>query len=269
MKRAYWVGVLAAAGLAGCGQPGDKTSILEQTVNEQAAQLAKLQRTQEKMREELDSLRTAQPAAATVQLPPEIATNLDALVTAQVVSRIEKKLGSKSEIDGFMRAAVDQAIASNEARKKAEQEAKREEERQQWEERRKQFEEQRWTQMAQELKLNDQQTQVLRAANDAIRAKTEEMMNAAREGQRLDPEQMKQTAVQLRAQLDAELARSLSPEQIEAFKQQRMTPYRMLNFVAENGNMDFRRGFGGGDRGGDRGGGDRGGDRGGPPGGNR
>lgn len=255
MNGMRWMCLLATAGLVGCGQPGDKTAILEETVREQATQLAKLQRTQEKMREELDSLRAT--PSATVQLPTEIATNIDALVTAQVEARVEKKLGSKSEVDTFMRGAVDQAMAAYDARKKAEQEARREEERQQAEQRRKQWEEQRWTQTASELGLNEQQKVTMRAASEAVRSKIEEQINKVREEGKLDPENAKQVATQLKAEYESELARILTPEQIETYKQGHMNTLRFLSMVAENGTVDFHRGFnrgGGNDRGGGNGG---------------
>lgn len=268
IRMAGWGAMTAAATwLAGCGGGGEPPEAFAAR-EELRAQVGKLARTVDDLRAEVETMRAERTTNLKAVVQDMLRTELDGMIATTVQARVEAKIGDKAEIDRVFRESVADAMAAYEAKKKADEEARREQERVARDQERAKRDEERWTRTAQELGLNETQKEQMRAANQAIRQEIEAGMSQVREsGQPPDMDAMRRRAAELKAQYEATLAQSLTPQQIEAYRQQDFSLLRMLDGMASSsGGRMF--GSRGGDRGPDRGGGDRGPDRSGGRGGN-
>jgi hypothetical protein len=263
-RMAGWCLATAAATLlAGCGggEPPEAFAARE----ELRAQIGKLTRTVDDLRAEVETMRAERTTNLKAVVQDMLRTELDGMISTTVQARVEAKIGDKAQIDRVFRESIADAMTAFEAKKKADEEARREQERVAREQDRVRRDEERWTRTAQELGLNETQKEQMRAASQAIRQEIEAGVEQMRQtGQPPDMEAMRRRAAELKAQFEATLAQSLTPQQIEAYRQQDFSMLRMLDGMASQGGSGrtmFFGGRGGSDRGGDRGG-DRGPDRG-------
>ncbi|MBM4154848.1 MAG: hypothetical protein FJ221_07430 [Lentisphaerae bacterium] len=254
IRMAGWCAMTAAATwLAGCGggEPPEAFAARE----ELRAQVGKLSRTVDDLRAEVETMRSERTTNLKAVVQDMLRTELDGMIATTVQARVESKIGDKAEIDRVFRESVADAMTAYEAKKKADEEARREQERVARDQERAKRDEERWTRVAQELGLNETQKEQMRAASQAIRQEIEAGWAQIREtGQPPDMDAMRRRAAELKAQFEASLAQSLTPQQIEAYRQQDFSLLRMLDGMASSsgGRGMMFGGRGGGDRGPDR-----------------
>jgi len=259
MMQKWGCAAAVAVVAAGCGRVDDAEDLAAR--EELRAQLARVERRVTECQAEIETMRREWTTDLRAVVQDMLRAELDNLIATTVQARVEAKLGDKAQVDRLVRETAMETILAHEAQKEAEANARREQERLEREQRRAQFEEERWNRLAQELKLNEQQKEQLRAVSQMIRQEFEAAMAQVREtGQPPDFAAVRQRAAELKAKVEASLAQFMTAEQIEAYRTQPFNALRMLDAMSGEGG-EFRGFF---MRRGERG--DRDGDRRGPPG---
>lgn len=226
-----WVGAGAVLCLIGCSGTDSPERIAER--EELRALVARLERRIGELQAEVDTMRAERTTELKATVQDMLRAELDAMIETTVVARVEQKLGDKAQVDRLVRNTVMDTLAAVEAQKRAEEEARREQERLEREQRRAQFEEERFNRLAQELNLNETQKEQMRAVTQAIRGDIEAIVAQFREsGQMLEPNTIRQTAQELKTKYEALLAQLLTPQQIEAYRNQPFNVLRMLDAMA-------------------------------------
>ena len=240
---------------AGCG--GERLAEVERQSKRNEERLVRLEGMQKEILDQVEASRRDAAASLEKRVEELVARVFDAKVQAEIVKKIDEKMGGGQQLQAVIQTAVDSAIAQNEAQEKAEADAREAQRRQEWDQRRQESDNRRWAERQQSIGLNNDQVAKLRAASEEVRNQMRQIFEQTRE-QGGDFDQARQRGQALVAQFEASLSSYLTAEQIEAYK-------KTTGLFGMEGGGGRR---GGGGEGGDRRGPeDGGGDRRGPPGG--
>ncbi len=229
--RTWMMVAVAVVGVSCCGcrrGGADRVAVLEARVAQLEQANAKLRTTP--LTPDVTVVKApVLPVIATQALLQAVAASVNGVVSNEVAAQLDRRVGSQADINAIFQQAIREGVASYDERKNSE----REEQRKQWqtkmEDQRKQWEEKRTQRLAEELKLSAEQSESMKKLEidqrEAVRKKIEEMGGMGG----FNFEAMRTATEELRVKNDEEVAKILTPEQMEEYKKR---PRNMMSLLS-------------------------------------
>ncbi len=149
-------------------------------------------------------------------------------LAALVDDRISARIGTEEDIQAVFEDVFSETMDEIEKQEEQRRTEQREERRKQWEEARARREEARAKQLAEDLQLDEQQAEQVKAASARFNESMRQVMTNMRESGEFSLSAVRVNLDELRAGRDAEMREILDDEQYEAYKQRPST----LNFMS-------------------------------------
>ena len=216
--------VLALA--AGCARNDASKSALARQLSQQSERIAELEDAVRSLQAELAAVRATASTGAidrlSAQIDRTIAGRVDAVLGAKIASavqnEVEQKVGSKEDVEQIFDAALQRAVAKVEARDQGRRDSPRALWRQRPQDLRPQTDQQRLDNLAAELKLTDQQKELMKSADATTQKAIQEAVTAMQTEGKTDPRQIHETIQAARTRQDETVKSILTAEQYEAYQ---------------------------------------------------
>ena len=179
---------------------------------------------------------------------PDLQAQVEALVNArvgaavasEVARQVDGRLGSEKEIDTIFRQTVDEQMTAYEKRQQEAREEEQRKQREEWEKQRAEVEKHQWDQIRTDLGLNEIQTTQLKEVSQQARQTIRDTFRTLRDQGTATPEQFRQQADAFKTSYEASLQQVLTPEQLEAYRNQPRNLLHMIDMMASGGRFGRR-----------------------------
>lgn len=228
-------GVAMLSGVCGCNELSEEVQSLQRKNDEQSATIARVTQEVEQLQQKVADFERRQDSMLAQAAENVITQRFGSTIQSAVSQQVAEQLKNQTGFDEALKSRIQAEIAANDAKIEAQKAAAEQARQEERDRRRQERTDQRWAAAAKELSLNETQVTALRGAEENIRTTLHDTMDEMRQSGEWNPGAMREKAQSIRTEYEAELAKILTPEQLESFKKNPGSMFGGMEFMGRGG----------------------------------